>query len=139
MVEELDLNNHLSDDADRISELFGQLSSRKQLDLESILDPRNSLTLAVIRNDGEIIGMASMCTYQVISGFKGWIEDVVVDNRYRGKGYGKLLIEYLIRKGKKKGLSEILLFTEESKEAAIGLYSGLGFMEKHSRLYFLKP
>ena len=84
------------------------------------------------------VGIASMCTYKVISGYKGWIEDVVVDASQRGKGLGEQLIRFLISEGKKAGLSEIYLFTEPAKTAAIGLYTKLGFQEKGSDLYHLK-
>ncbi len=86
----------------------------------------------------KIIGIALMCTYKVISGNKGWIEDVVVDSASRGKGIGRKLINLLVEVGEEKELSEILLFTEDHRVAAINLYSSVGFKLKDSKIYCKK-
>jgi len=139
MIKKLSHNNLQSGDEDRIRELFQQLSSRKTQNIQDLLsDPKNNIHLACIREGKTIIGMASLSTYKVVSGNKGWIEDVVVDRDHRGKGIGKLLIQYLMDLGKELGLTEIFLFTEEEKKAAIHLYEKLGFVQKNSRLYHLK-
>ena len=123
----------------QVSELFKQLSAKKkQLDLEEVLSPKNQITIAYCQENNKIIGIASMCTYRVISGFKGWIEDVVVDSNARGKGIGRQLMEKLLEVGKEKELSEILLFTEDERQPAINLYNSLGFKLKESRIYTLK-
>jgi phosphinothricin acetyltransferase len=79
-----------------------------------------------------------MCTYKVISGNKGWIEDVVVDSTSRGKGIGRKLINLLVEVGEEKELSEILLFTEDHRLAALNLYSSVGFKLKDSKIYCKK-
>lgn len=124
---------------EQVSELFRQLSPNKiQLDLEEILNEENQVTVAYCEDDNKIIGIASMCTYKVISGHKGWIEDVVVDSASRGKGIGRKLINLLVEVGKEKELSEILLFTEDHRLAAINLYSSVGFKLKDSKIYCKK-
>jgi ribosomal protein S18 acetylase RimI-like enzyme len=122
-----------------ISNLFKQLGGEKeQTNLKEVLEEENRITLAFCEDNNEVIGIASMCTYKVISGKKGWIEDVVVDEQYRGQGIGRKLMEKLLEEGKKKGLTEILLFTEDHRIPAIKLYSDLGFQLKESRIYTLK-
>ena len=123
-----------------VETLFKQLSPNKQqLPLGKLLnDPANPLVFASFQEEGKIVGIASMCIYSVISGKKGWIEDVVVDTSQRGKGIGKQLIEFLIEEGKRQELTEIYLFTEDEKKAAIALYQKLGFQRKQSQLYNLK-
>ena len=139
MIERLHPSNLQPDDAERIHELFAQLSQRKPQDVESLLKSESDrLFLAVYRKDGKILGMASMNTYRVVSGYKGWIEDVVVDKEARGLGVGRQLIEFLISQGKSIELTDIFLFTEEEKQAAIHLYEKLGFKQRDSRLYNLK-
>ncbi len=120
--------------------LFKQLSpSKKQITLQELLSyQRNPLIFACYQEEDIVVGIASMCLYKVISGYKGWIEDVVVDINYRGKGIGEKLISALINKGKENGLTEIYLFTEDEKKAAIHLYSKLGFKQRDSKLYNLK-
>jgi ribosomal protein S18 acetylase RimI-like enzyme len=124
---------------EQVSELFRQLSPNKiQLDLDEILNEKNQITVAYCEENNEIIGIALMCTYKVISGNKGWIEDVVVNSTSRGKGIGRKLINLLIEVGEKKELSEILLFTEDHRLAAINLYSSVGFKLKDSKIYCRK-
>lgn len=79
-----------------------------------------------------------MGNYQVISGNKGWIEDVVVDEKVRGRGIGKKLIEKLLSVAKDRELSEVLLFTAHHRLAAINLYKKLGFKQKNSHLYIIE-
>ena len=123
-----------------VETLFKQLSpNKKQIPLQQLFrDSSNPLFFASFQDEGKIVGIASMCIYSVISGKKGWIEDVVVDSSQRGKGIGKQLIEKLIAEGEKHNLTEIYLFTEDEKKAAIALYQKLGFQRKQSQLYNLK-
>ena len=123
----------------QVSDLFQQLGgNKKQIDLTEVLDEKNQVTLAYCLDNAEIIGIALMCTYTVISGNKGWIEDVVVHSNARGKGIGRKLMNTLIEVGKQQHLSEILLFTEDHRKPAIQLYSSLGFKIKDSRIYSLQ-
>ena len=123
----------------QITNLYKQLGGeKKQISLKEVLAEDNAITLAYCEHNDQIIGIASMCTYNVISGKKGWIEDVVVDEQYRGQGIGRKLMEKLLEEGKKKKLTEILLFTEVHRIPAINLYADLGFKLKESRIYTLK-
>lgn len=121
----------------QVTELFKQLSNRKQIELAEVLNPENQISLVYCMENKKIIGIASMCFYRVISGYKGWIEDVVVDAEARGKGVGKKLIEKLLEIAKQKGMAEVLLFTEDHRVPAINLYQKLGFKLKDSRIYVL--
>ncbi|WP_236669194.1 GNAT family N-acetyltransferase [Aquimarina mytili] len=124
---------------DEVVKLFKQLSpDKKQIELKDILTDKNPIIIAYCRDQDKIVGIASLCIYKVISGYKGWIEDVVVDSNLRGKGIGRKLIEKLLEIGEAKKLSEILLFTEDHRKPAINLYKNLGFIEKNSQIYNLK-
>jgi ribosomal protein S18 acetylase RimI-like enzyme len=123
----------------QISELFKQLGENKnQISLTELLDGKNQISLVYCSDKDEIIGIALMCTYKVISGKKGWIEDVVVSSGHRGKGIGRKMMNKLLEIGSEKELSEILLFTEDHRTPAINLYSDLGFKCKESRIYTRK-
>lgn len=135
----LNKNELNTDIKEQVSELFRQLSPNKiQLDLDELLMEQNPITVAYCMENNKILGIALMCTYKVLSGYKGWIEDVVVDSSARGKGVGRNLINLLIEEGNKKELSEILLFTEDHRVAAKNLYSSVGFKPKESKLYSKK-
>lgn len=124
---------------DRVSELYNQLnSSIKQRPLQQILDSENKVIIAVCRERDNIIGIALLATYIVISGHRGMVEDVVVDVAHRGKGIGRKLMEKLLEEAKNRNLNEILLFTGHHRLPAINLYKSLGFTMRESGLYNLK-
>tara|TARA_B100000929_G_C15474693_1_gene409063 strand:+ start:1054 stop:1482 length:429 start_codon:yes stop_codon:yes gene_type:complete len=123
----------------QVSDLFKQLGgNKKQVPLNEIVDGKNQITVAYCSENNEIIGIALMGSYNVISGKKGWIEDVVVNSEHRGKGIGRKLLNKLLEVGNEKNLTEILLFTEDHRTPAISLYSDLGFKVKDSRIYTRK-
>ncbi|MCJ7466000.1 MAG: GNAT family N-acetyltransferase [Maribacter sp.] len=123
----------------KISELYKQLNANiQQLPIKNILQDNENLIFAICQEDDKLVGMAMMATYQVISGYKGIIEDVVVDENYRRKGIGRKLMERLLSEGKKGQLTEILLFSGHHRLPAINLYKSLGFVLKDSGLYTLK-
>ena len=43
-------------------------------------------TLFVARSEGAIVGMLTLASFQVPTGVRSWIEDVVVDEAARGRG-----------------------------------------------------
>ncbi len=122
-----------------VTELYKQLNdSIQQLPIEHILQDNNNLILAICQEDDKLVGMAMMALYMVISGHKGMIEDVIVHEAHRGKGIGRKLMELLLEEGKKRQLTEILLFSGHHRKPAINLYKSLGFVLKDSGLYTLK-
>ncbi|WP_449386857.1 GNAT family N-acetyltransferase [Chryseobacterium lineare] len=124
---------------DQVCTLFKQLSpNKKQVKLDEILIETNPVTLVGCFIGNRIVGIASMAIYKVISGNKGWIEDVIVDENYRGMGIGLKLIEKLLSISNEKQLNEVLLFTEEHRTPAISLYEKLGFSRKESNIYILR-
>lgn len=116
--------------------LFSLLSRRKQLTLSELFsDAGKAPHIACYIENGRLLGMASMAVYSVISGHKGWIEDVVVDESQRGKKVGTKLIQALIERGKTLDLGEILLFTSSDKIGAIKLYEQEDFKDKGVLVY----
>jgi len=138
-IKELDISNIDHTICEEIIALYRQLSpGKKYQDLSQVLRADNGVYLIGGFQDGNLVGIASMAVYCVISGRKGWIEDVVVDNAYRGQGIGRKLIEYLLKYSSDMNLTEVLLFTESHRIAARKLYENLGFRTKDSSLYVLK-
>tara|TARA_R110002051_G_scaffold325867_1_gene432573 strand:+ start:111524 stop:111949 length:426 start_codon:yes stop_codon:yes gene_type:complete len=122
----------------QIRALFQQLApTKKQLQLHEMFNDKNDFTLVYGIKDDEVLGMASMCVYSVISGKKAWIEDVVVHEDARGKGLGRKLMQKLLEVAKDKAVTEILLFSAEHRVAAKQLYENLGFEMSASKLYKL--
>jgi glucosamine-phosphate N-acetyltransferase len=59
------------------------------------------------------------------------IEDIVTDNKFRGKGYGKMMIEYLIEKAKEHQVYKIILNCSDDN---IKFYEKCGFELKSNQM-----
>ncbi|MGW9684305.1 N-acetyltransferase family protein [Flagellimonas sp. 2504JD1-5] len=119
--------------------LFKQLNPDIKLNpLAKIMAKPDQLSLVYCQEGDQIIGMAAMVTYSVLSGSKGLVEDVVVDVNARGKGLGRKLMEELLDIAEQNGLSEVLLFTGNHRQSAIRLYTKLGFAKSESGMYRLR-
>lgn len=124
---------------EQLSQLYLQLNSElNQLSLERILDEKEYIDVVVCLDNKELIGIAMMANYKVVSGYKGMIEDVIVSDMHRGKGIGRKLMELLLKQAEKRKLNDVLLFSGHHRTAAIGLYKSLGFTLKNSGLYIKK-
>jgi ribosomal protein S18 acetylase RimI-like enzyme len=83
----------------------------------------------------EIIGILTIVTYDIPSGTKVWIEDVVVDESQRGKGFGKELMLFAVDFSKSMGAKAIELTSRPSRIAANQLYQKLGFVIRETNVY----
>ena len=84
---------------------------------------------------GQIVGTATLATFQSPTGNHGWIEDVVVDQSCRRKGIGKALTEACIQKARELGLRDVNLTSNPSRKAANDLYQSMGFIQRETNLY----
>ena len=95
--------------------------------LESILGSDTLVFVAV--DEDRIIGTASLIPVHQLMGTKCWIEDVVIDDAYRGQGLGRKLMQYAL-KFAPIGATSINLTSSRTREAARHLYYSLGFEER---------
>ena len=78
--------------------------------------------------DGRIVGMLSVALYDVPSGRKAWIEDVVVDAAARGAGVGERLVREALTLARREGAVKVLLTSNAARQAAHRLYERVGFV-----------
>jgi len=100
-----------------------------------IAAPATYIALAQEVNSGLILGMGTLASYGVASGRKGWIEDVVVEGDWRGKGVGRAIIEELLTEARRRGLAAVYLTSHPQREAANHLYRALGFAQRATNCY----
>lgn len=96
------------------------------------------LVVMVARDGEKIVGMATLITSKTLSGFDGEIDDVVVDEKYRGKGLGEKLMTAVIDQARKLKVKKIGLSSRPSRVAANKLYQKLGFEQKETNVYRMK-
>lgn len=84
---------------------------------------------------GNWAGMATLCIDQLPTGNKAWIEDVVVEQHYRGRGYARQLIRHLIQQAQDWGVKSINLTSRPERVAANLLYQSEGFKPRNTNIY----
>ena len=82
-----------------------------------------------------ILGMLSLATFEIPTGVRAWIEDVVVDEAVRGQGAGLKLVEAALEQAKKVGARTVDLTSRPSREAANRLYRRAGFEQRETNVY----
>ena len=124
--------------AEAISLLLKQLSSQKfiftERELSALVNDPSS-TLFLLYSECKIAGMLTLGTYLSPTGRKAWIEDVVVDSAYRGKGYGKMLVEHAIGYARTLSPCTLMLTSNPARIAANELYRASGFEQKITNVY----
>ncbi len=104
---------------------------------------RNSLEL--LTKDGIGVGMVCssggiVCAYggMIVAVDEGQITNIATHPDFRRMGYGRAIVESLIKYAKYNGLASISLEVRESNKAAIELYTKLGFKVEGKRKDFYK-
>lgn len=63
------------------------------------------------------------------------IDYVCVDSEYRGRGFGKKMMEWAIKYAEDNGVRRIELTSGNQREVAHKLYLGLGFIKRDSSIF----
>lgn len=122
----------------QIAALFTQLTEvREPLPVREVIRQSAPVVIFLCTEGDRILGMGCLAHYTVLSGKKGWIEDVVVARDARGKGIGRKIMDTLVKFGRSENLIEILLYTGTQRKPALALYESLGFKKKDSHLLVL--
>lgn len=121
-----------------INQLLPQLSSSalplKKEQLEKIIQS-NSAHLLMAR-EGEIyLGCLTLIIFDIPTGHRALIEDVVVDKKARGKGLGKALTQRAIQLASEMNINTIDLTSRPSRKAANQLYKKIGFVQRDTNVY----
>lgn len=124
-----------------VNRLLPQLSKSAQpisiLTLEK-LTSSESIRLFLAKEDESILGMLSLVLFSIPTGSKSWIEDVVVEEKARGKGVGKKLVKYALEEAAKLGAKSVDLTSRPTREAANQLYQSIGFKIRETNVYRYK-
>jgi phosphinothricin acetyltransferase len=112
-------------DYSQVIQIWKQSFSNKfdqEINTKYISDP-NSITLVSVDNN-TISGVASLHIINKLTRTLGLIEDVAVNENYRGKGIGKKLVQKLIELASDKKCDKIVLNSSEKNST---FYKKIGF------------
>jgi ribosomal protein S18 acetylase RimI-like enzyme len=126
---------------DAVERLVGQLSrsaappTTEELG-EVVSSPATDLFIAV-DDDGTVIATATLVTFRIPTGMRGWIEDVVVDEAGRGQGVGTALTEAMVARARELGCRTIDLTSRPARASANRMYQRAGFVARETNVYRL--
>lgn len=121
---EISVRDLLDDDLDIISDIESRSFSMpwKKEDFKHLIEDNQSVYMVILA-DKAPVGTAGY-TY---NGFEGYINNVVIEESYRGKGLSKILMEALLKRGRECGINDYTLEVRVSNTPAVRLYESLGF------------
>ena len=100
---------------------------------------KEDVYLFVTEEDGVIAGMLTLTYCETLSRRKYWIEDVIVDSSFRGKGFGRELVRAAVNFAREKeGIPTIYLTSNPSRISARRLYVSEGFEEYETGVFRLR-
>ena len=124
--------------------LIPQLSSSNPpppaADLQAIVDAPDSVLLIARdeRDQDRIVGSLTLVMFQIPTGYRAWIEDVVVDTAVRGRGIGDKLNRVALDKASDAGANTVDLTSRPRREAANRMYKRIGFEQRETNVYRYK-
>lgn len=138
----IDLLSDITDaDVDGLVGLIGQLSTTAVPDriaLEAVIAHEANEVL-VARVGDRIVGTATLVTIPSLTGLRGHIEDVVVDEAMRGQGVARRLLERMTTLATARGFRSVDLTSRPSRESALRLYESIGFVRRDTNVLRFTP
>lgn len=110
-----------------IEEDFTADRKRQRAGLQMILELESGVLL-VTEHQGRVVGMIS-CQLVISSAEGGWsmlVEDLVIDQHMRGRGFGTALLSAAVSWGRKRRASRLQLLAERANHRGIAFYISRG-------------
>ena len=98
-----------------------------------VADP--ATTLFVAEDDGQIVGSLTLAAFEIPTGRRAWIEDVVTDGAARGKGVASALVDAALAHAAAFGARTVDLTSRPDRVDANRLYVKLGFEQRTTNVY----
>jgi len=89
------------------------------------------------RDDGSIVGVATLATFPIPTAVRSWVEDVIVDEASHNQGIGRLLLDAMVARARELGARTVDLTSRPSREAANHLYRSAGFEPRETNVWRL--
>ncbi len=123
-----------------LARLVPQLSSSASVPSEDevaemVASPATTLLVARAGERATIVGTLTLVVFRIPTGVRAWIEDVVVDDAWRGKGVGEALSLHALELARAAGARTVDLTSRPTRAAANRLYRRLGFEPRDTNVY----
>ena len=110
-----------------------------EAELAEVVGSPASVLLVARDDSGRIAGSLTLVLFRIPTGMRAWIEDVVVDQAYRGQGVGEALSREALARAQAAGARTVDLTSRANREAANRLYQRLGFVPRDTNVYRYEP
>lgn len=121
-----------------LNKLVAQLSRHPKVmergHFQRLLD---EAALFVARDGERIVGCVEVVVEVVPSKVKGWLEELMVDDEYRGRGIARELVQMAVDYAGQTGCVHLNLTSGEDRGVAHSVYEALGFYRRESAVYRL--
>jgi len=131
------LKKKLLYDLEEVKKLISQLDSSAKFDESSLYRAIVNGYISKIFKKGKLIGMGWIFPRQTLLRHQAVVEDMIVNEKYRGKGLGEKILLDLISWAKEMGVEVIELTTNPKRIAANSLYKKVGFWLHETNHYLL--
>lgn len=141
MTEIIEIQSYSTECHEAIQRFLDQLTTNpmtltEEMFRQLLASPNSHLFF--LMKDEQTAGMLTVGIYHSPTGGKAWIEDVVVDEAFRGQGLSKLLVTHAIEFTKSQGIPSLMLTSNPKRIAANKLYQAMGFGRKETNVYRMK-
>lgn len=130
-----DIIKMLSDDAIGVTrEKVSDVLSNNYINAFEIINNDPNQELTIVEMDGDKVATFQLTFIQYLThegGLRAQVEEVRTSSKYRGRGIGKKIFEYIIDRAKKRGCFLLQLTTDKKRPDAIKFYERLGFNATH--------
>lgn len=109
--------------------------SRQELRL--LISSPSAILLQALHSDfeEEIIGLVTLILYRAPTGLRAYSEDLVVDEKARGRHIGEALMHACVERAAREGASQVMLTCNPARLAANRLYKRMGFTVHKTNVY----
>ena len=84
---------------------------------------KDKAVVAVAEIEGDVVAYCNLRAWPA----GGWIDQIVVDEKLRGRGIGRALLDHIVKKAKEKDFWKISLIVSASDTGANAFYEKYGF------------
>ena len=157
-VDDIIIRQAVEDDVDRIGELWTQLVTHHRLldeQLPEAAEDGNTLyarhilnrledqytRVFVAESEGQVVGyvfgiVVDLVPEMFIAEPGGFLADIYVDEKYRGKGIGRDLVDALTKWFRTRGVSYVELYVANKNDGARGFWDKIGAKDLMTRVRF---